>query len=264
MSSTETIRLNRYLAMCGLGSRRKCDELIAAGHIYCNGARVTELGTQVHPGVDRIEHMGNEIKQMRAREYYAYYKSRGVMVTAQDPEGRTTIYDALKESWHAAEYLRYAGRLDYQSEGLLLLTNDGDLIHALTHPRFHIKKIYHVKAERLLTADEIKRLSDGVESEDQLLSAASVVQLSVPDADRKQYWYEITLFEGKNRQIRRMFEALSVLVGRIRRVQFGSVALGTLQPGELRPLTSREIGSLQNTGYKVPPPKNKKVPQRPS
>jgi 23S rRNA pseudouridine2605 synthase len=251
-----TLRLNRFLAQCGLGSRRACDDIIAAGHIYCNGKRVATPGVQVHPGIDRIEYMGNIVKQLHALEYIAYYKPREVMVTTSDPEGRITIYDAIKSRGRSVDHLRYAGRLDYQSEGLLLLTNDGDLIHALTHPRFHLKKVYHVKAERCLTDDEIGALLDGVESEGQCLKAGAVKQLSLPDDDRKQFWYEIELFEGKNRQIRRMFEALSILVGRIRRVQFGSVVLGKLTPGEYRPLTEKEIASLKNTGFKIPRKKN--------
>jgi len=247
-----SVRLNRYLSMCGLGSRRKCDELIAAGHIFRNGERVTELGVQVIPGTDRIEYMGRILREMKAHEYFAYYKPREVMVTANDPQGRTTIYDALKKRVAEVNHLRYAGRLDYQSEGLILLTNDGELIHALTHPRFHIKKVYHVKVERLLDDNETRRLIDGVESEEQLLRAASVKQLSLTEEHRRQYWYEIELFEGKNRQLRRMFEGLNILVGRIRRVRFGSVQLAGLQPGEIRPLTERELGALRNTGYKIP------------
>jgi 23S rRNA pseudouridine2605 synthase len=246
------VRLNRFLAQCGLGSRRACDDIITAGHIYCNGKRVEAPGLQVHPDTDCIEYMGKIVRQLHALEYFAYYKPREVMVTANDPEGRVTIYDALRDNGRNIDHLRYTGRLDYQSEGLLLLTNDGDIIHALTHPRFHIKKVYYVKVERCLADTEIAALLDGVESEGQRLKAGSVKQLSLPDADRKQFWYEIELFEGKNRQIRRMFETISVLVGRIRRVRFGSVVLGNLTPGELRPLTEKEIASLKNTGFKIP------------
>lgn len=248
----DSIRLNRYLAQCGLGSRRACDEIVARGHIYKNGNKVIAPGIQVSP-VDRIEYMGKVLRPLHRHEYLAYYKPREVMVTALDPEGRVTVYDALSTgSGRDVSHLKYVGRLDYQSEGLLLLTNDGDLIHALTHPRFHIKKVYHVKLERCCTGEEIAALVDGVESEGQLLHAGSVKQLSHDEADRKQYWYEIELFEGKNRQIRRMFQALDILVGRIRRIQFGCVALGGMTSGDFRPLTEKEIAGLRNTGYKVP------------
>lgn len=254
--NSEAIRLNRYLAQCGLGSRRTCDDLIIAGHIFCNGKKVEGPGLQVHPDVDIVEYRGQKIERLHALQYFAYYKPREVMVTAQDPEGRPTIYDAILATGKNVAHMRYAGRLDFQSEGLLLLTNDGDIIHALTHPRFHIKKVYHVKVERMLTSDEVARLKAGIESEGQLLKAASVIRLSDDTEDRVQFWYEVELFEGKNRQIRRMFEALSVLVGRIRRVQFASIKLESLKPGELRPLTEREIGALRNTGYAVPKPKS--------
>ena len=244
------IRLNRFLAQCGLGSRRTCDDLISSGHIYCNGVAVVEMGLRVDPATDRIEYHGKQVRVLRGFEYVAYYKPREVMVTAQDPQGRTTIYEAIGAGGRDVLHLRYVGRLDYQSEGLLLLTNDGDLLHALTHPRFHVKKVYQVKAERLLTPAECAALTGGVESEGQLLRAGAVRQLSQPEGDRKQFWYEIDLYEGKNRQIRRMFEALPVLIGRLRRVQYGGVKLGVLQPGEIRPLTEKEIASLKNTGFK--------------
>ncbi|MBN1307044.1 MAG: rRNA pseudouridine synthase [Chitinispirillaceae bacterium] len=245
------IRLNRFLSQCGLGSRRACDELIAAGHIYRNGRPVDVMGTKIDPASDRIEYRGKQVHLVRPIEYLAYYKPREVVATAHDPEGRTTIYNALAVAGRDVRHLRYAGRLDYQSEGLLLLTNDGDLIHALTHPRFHIKKIYHVKVERRLASEEIAALRGGVMSEGQSLHAGSINELSEVEAGRRQYWYEIVLFEGKNRHLRRMFEALSLRVGRIRRVQFGPVKLGRLSPGAARPLTAREIAALKNSGYKA-------------
>jgi len=246
------VRLNRFLAQCGIGSRRACDELIASGHVYCNGVRVAEMGLKIDPVNDRIEYRGKEVRRIAASEYYAYYKPREVMVTAVDPEGRTTIYDALAKGGRDMRHLRYVGRLDYQSEGLLLLTNDGDVIHALTHPRFHIKKVYHLKAERRLTDDEIKTLLGGVESRGVRLTAGAVRPISMDGDGRKQYWYEIDLYEGKNRQLRRMFESISVLVGRLRRVQFGPIKLGSLCPGMVRPLTPREISALKHTGFRIP------------
>lgn len=248
-SDDSRMRLNRFLAQCGIGARRKCDELIASGHIYCNGVRVTEMGTRIDPAIDRIEYRGKVVKRIGVKEYWAWYKPRGVVVTANDPQERPTIYTELDKSGRDLRHLRYVGRLDFQSEGLLLLTNDGELIHALTHPRFKIKKTYQVKVERRLTADEITQLLRGVSSEGQLLRAGAVRLMTPPDADRIQYWYEIDLYEGKNRQLRRMFETLQVLVGRLRRVQFASVKIGTLKSGELRPLNPREISALKHSGY---------------
>ncbi|MCL2218788.1 MAG: rRNA pseudouridine synthase [Chitinispirillia bacterium] len=240
-------RINKYLAQCGLGARRKCDELVESGHIYVNGQKVTELGFKVNSKVDRVEYKGRQLRPIRKLEYYAYCKPREVMVTNKDPEGRLTIYEALRRDGLDADLLKYVGRLDYLSEGLLLLTNDGDLIHALTHPRFAIKKVYRVRIGRPLEPADIKKLIDGVESEGQLLRAASVDLINIKD---DQYWYEIALMEGKNRQIRRMLDGVGHEVRRLRRVAFGSVKLGDMKAGEYRELTPREIGGLKNAGFK--------------
>jgi len=242
------MRINKYLAQCGLGARRKCDELVESGHIFVNGKKITELGAKVDPDADKVEYKGKLLRPVRKLEYYAYCKPRGVMVTNSDPEGRPTIYEELRRSGLDADLLKYVGRLDYLSEGLLLLTNDGGLIHALTHPRFQIKKIYIVRTERPLGAGEIAKLRDGIESEGQLLRAASVSQV---DVKQNQHWYEIALLEGKNRQIRRMLESIGHEVRRLRRTAFGSVKLGEMKAGEYRKLTERELGGLKNAGYKT-------------
>jgi len=241
------VRINRYLAQCGLGARRKCDGIVEGGHIFVNGKKITELGVKVNPDTDKVEYKGNLLRPIRKLEYYAYCKPRGVMVTNSDPEGRPTIYEELRKNGLDADLLKYVGRLDYLSEGLLLLTNDGGLIHALTHPRFQIKKIYLVRTGRPIDAPDISRLRDGVESEGQLLRAASVVPV---DVKQGQYWYEIALLEGKNRQIRRMLEGIGHEVRRLRRVAFGSVKLGDMNAGEYRRLTERETGGLKNAGYR--------------
>ncbi len=249
--SVKRIRLNRYLAQCGSQSRRKADELIRGGHIYVNGQLVTELGVSVVPGVDIVEFHGKVIKPFHALEYYALNKPREVMVTKSDPEGRVTVYDVLSEAGINADHLKYVGRLDYQSEGLLLFTNDGDLIHAVTHPRYSIKKVYQVKVSRKLTVDEIALFRKGVESQGQLLRAGDVYEISEPLEDRKQFWYEIDLYEGKNRQVRRMMEAIGVQVGRLRRIRFGCVKLDDLVSGAVRRLTEKEISGLGAAGYAV-------------
>jgi len=246
----EMIRLNRYLATCGIGARRKCDELIAGGHVFVNGVKVNELGVKVNPESDIVEYRGKKVIPMKKLTYIAFNKPRGVMVTKTDPENRMTVFEALRNAGGDFDYLNYVGRLDFNSEGLLLLTNDGDLIHALTHPRYKIKKVYHVKLERELAKEEIKALLDGVESEGQLLHAGAIENVSENIDDRVQYWYEITLYEGKNRQIRRMLESIDVLISKLRRVQFASVRLENLPSGEYRHLTEKEIGALKNAGYK--------------
>lgn len=244
--SSEPIRINRYLAQCGLGARRKCDEIVVSGHIYVNGQKTTDLSTKIGDA-DKVEYKGKRLRPVKRLEYYAYCKPRGVMVTNSDPEGRPTIYETLRRDGLDADLLKYVGRLDYLSEGLLLLTNDGDLIHALTHPRFRIKKVYLVRTGRALESGEIEKLKSGVESEGQLLRAADVKKI---DVKPEQFWYEISLMEGKNRQIRRMLEGLGHEVRRLKRIAFGSVKLGDMNGGEFRHLTEREIGGLKNAGFK--------------
>jgi 23S rRNA pseudouridine2605 synthase len=243
------VRLNRYLAQCGLGSRRACDTIIAAGHVLVNGQPVRELGTKVNPGLDRIEYQGKTIGIIHPLQYFAYHKSRGHVVSNGDPEGRETIYDALKEIGFDAGHLKYVGRLDRNSEGLLILTNDGNLIHALTHPRFEVKKTYRVRIERPLASEDIDAMvKTGIESEGQVLHAGAVRFLA-ERSSADEVWYEVDLFEGKNRQIRRMFEARGHDVKRLKRIQYGVITLGELQRGRIRELSEREVKGLLNLGY---------------
>jgi 23S rRNA pseudouridine2605 synthase len=252
------MRINRYLAQCGLGSRRECDQLIVSRAIAINGTVVTELGIKIDPTKVTVEFRGKPVAKPKGLEYIAYHKSRGTIVTATDPQSRETIYDALRNEGLNADHLKYVGRLDRNSEGLLLLTNDGDLIHTLTHPRFEIKKTYQVKTEKPLElADAEKMINQGIESEGQLLHAGAIKTLAEKGGG-KESWYEVDLYEGKNRQIRRMFEALGYEVSRLKRIQFSVVTLGTLQRGKYRILQEREIKGLKNAGFKVKKRQQKK------
>ncbi|MGB7570011.1 MAG: pseudouridine synthase [Chitinivibrionales bacterium] len=244
----DLIRLNRFCARCGLGSRRSCDTLIASGKISVNGKRVTELGTKIDPVKDKIEYEGKILKPGSQYQYLAYHKTRGVMVTKSDPEGRATIYEALRIAGYDADGLNYVGRLDFNSEGLILLTNDGDLIHALTHPRYRIKKVYEVRTNKKLSAgDAQKMIDEGITSEDQVLHAGDIHEINTDI--HGEHWYEIVLYEGKQRQVRRMFEALGYQVIRLKRNQFASVKLGLLPLGAYRPLSEKEISALLSAGW---------------
>lgn len=239
------IRLNRYLASTGIGSRRECDTLIEKRLVSVNGKIVDELGVKVDPARDVICFSGNVVKPAAQKIYIAYHKQPGTVVTADDPEGRPTVYDELVKKGVDITALKYVGRLDMFSEGLLLFTNDGDLVHALTHPRFHIKKVYEVKTDKPITPTDIEKLTGpGVESEGQILHAGSVRQLETPAG-----FTEIVLYEGKNRQIRRMLEVLGYKVLRLVRTQFSSVKLRDLPAGEVRSLSEREVASLASRGY---------------
>lgn len=250
-NNRKEIRLNRYLAQCGLGSRRECDSLISTGKIFINGEKLTELGIQIDPDNVIIEYKGKVVKEIKRLEYIAYHKSRGTMVTARDPQGRTTIYEAIKKRGFNTDHLKYIGRLDRNSEGLLLLTNDGDMIHALTHPRFHIKKVYQVKINKHLREEDAETMvTSGVTSEGQQLRAGAISTIHAK-TNKKEYWYEVDLYEGKNRQIRRMFECLGYEVIRLKRTQFSVIKLGDLKRGMYRYLDKREIKALKNRGYRV-------------
>jgi len=245
------IRLNRFLAQCGLGSRRSCERLITAGRIYVNGVKADSLGTTLDPATDRVEYRGAVLKQVRELEYLAYHKPRGVVVTRTDPHETETMYDVVRrETGRDIAHLRYVGRLDRDSEGLLLLTNDGDLIHALTHPRYHVKKVYLVQTAAELAPDRLQAMVEqGVESEGVVLRAGAIRRLPLETADDRRPWYEFELYEGKKRQIRRMVAGAGGRVTRLCRVRFSCVKLDDLPAGALRPLSSREVAGLRATGF---------------
>lgn len=245
------IRLNRYLAQCGIGSRRECDALIAQGKIFINGTKVTLLGTKIIPNSVMIEYQGKGIKRQLKLEYLVYHKAKGTIVSKNDPQGRETIFTALKKGGFNAEHLNYVGRLDRNSEGLLLLTNDGEMIHALTHPRYHIKKVYRVRINTRLEPNQLKDLiRQGIVSEGQNLRVSAICELTGKHKP-EGIWYEIVLHEGKNRQIRRIFEYLGYRIIRLKRVQFSAVKLANLKRGAFRSLTDQEIKALKSKGYPI-------------
>ena len=241
-------RLNKYLAKCGFGSRRFCDTIIDEGRVKINDQTV-EKGQKVDTENDIVTVDGKDVKPTAAYEYYLYHKKTGTIVSKNDPHNPYTIYDALKEVGLDAEHLHYVGRLDKDSEGALLLTNDGDLIHAITHPRFHIKKTYWVEVAHKVKEQNLKLLvDDGVMSEEQLLHAGAVRDKGELNG---YYCYEVDLYEGKNRQVRRLFAAIGHEVVRLKRTQFANITLRDLPAGAFRKLEEREIKGLLGKGFKV-------------
>lgn len=255
----ELIRLNKYLASCGLGSRRQCDQYIQEGLIQINGEIVT-LGGKVS-GDEEITFRGEPVSPAKPKEYYLYHKPAGCLCTAKDTHGRATIYDVLKEKGLDAPYLKYVGRLDMESEGALVLTNDGDLVHAVTHPKFHIKKVYLVLVKREVSPLNLtKMVEDGVVSEGDVLHAGAV---RFKKKSNEGFWYEVDLYEGKNRQVRRLFGELGHEVVRLIRTQFANLKLRELAYGDVRELQEREIKGLQGKGYDVPKKRQGKGKKRP-
>jgi len=231
-------RLQKVLAQAGIASRRSAERLIVAGRVTVNGAVVATLGTKVDPEHDAIKVDGKRIgARPSGRTYLALNKPREVVTTLSDPEGRTTVKDYLR-GIKARVYP--VGRLDYHSEGLLLLTDDGTLARELMHPSRGVEKTYLAKVKGLPDRDVLARLARGIPLDGKRTGPARVRVTRGGDNS----WIEITIGEGRNRQVRRMLQAVGHPVQRLRRVAYGGVILGRLPVGHLRPLLDAEVASL--------------------
>jgi 23S rRNA pseudouridine2605 synthase len=228
------VRLQKYLAQAGVASRRASEDLIAAGRVRVNGATVTEPGTRVDPAGDVVEVDGRRVRPARTA-WFALHKPRGYVSTRRDPQGRPTLYELLPRDLHA---LFYVGRLDLDSEGLILLTNDGDAAHRLLHPRFGIEREYEVELAEPMDDTALRRLRRGVVLDDGPARAERVTRLSPRRVS-------VTLREGRKREVRRMMGAVGHEVVRLRRVRYGPIRLGALAPGRWRELTEVERASVR-------------------
>ena len=233
------MRLQKYLASCGVASRRNAEKLIADGRITVNGVTVTEPGTQVDGLTDTVAVDGVTVRPEAEKCYIAYNKPVGEISSARDPEGRATVLDRFRDY---PVRLFPVGRLDYDSEGLLLLTNDGDLMNRLLHPSFEIPKSYLTRVSNAVTDEEIRTLRKGVLI-DGRMTAPAEVRLIRHDAFSTELL--ITIHEGRNRQVRKMIAAIGRQVVRLQRVRFGPVLLGDLPSGMWRKLTDEEIAKLK-------------------
>lgn len=233
-------RLQKVIARSGLTSRRKAEQLIASGKVKVNNQVVTTLGTKVS-AQDEIEVDGVPIEK-EAHVYYMLYKPRGIISSAKDDKGRKTVLDFFPE---VEERIYPVGRLDYDSSGLILLTNDGDLANTLMHPSHGVEKVYVAKLKGIPSKQELAKLRKGVTADRELLKAA---RYNILSADRKKdtMILELTLVEGKNRHVRRMMEALGYPVQKLKRERYGFLTLDGLSPGEKRPLTPKEVKQLKN------------------
>jgi 23S rRNA pseudouridine2605 synthase len=235
----EKIRLNRYIASSGICSRRDADELITRGVVEINGVKTTELGTQVNPG-DQVKVNGKTIKNER-KVYILLNKPKDTLTTTDDPEGRRTVLDLVQNA--TSERIFPVGRLDRNTTGVLLLTNDGDLASKLTHPKYKVKKIYEVRTAQNVTEDMMTKLVTGIELEDGLMQFDSVSFLD--PASKKDLVVEI--HSGKNRIVRRMFEHLGIEIIKLDRTYFAGLTKKTLARGKWRLMTPKEVGWLKMT-----------------
>ncbi len=234
------MRLQRYLAAGGVASRRRSEELIVAGLVRVNGRVARELGTTVAPG-DVVEYGGRIIEPAAEASYLVMNKPLGVVTTMHDPEGRRTIADVLRRG-NVARRVVPVGRLDYDTSGVLLLTDDGALAHVLMHPRYGVEKMYRATVRGRLSPDAVAALQRGVRLDD---GRAEPAQLRVVATRRDRSVIDITIHEGRNRQVRRMFEELGRPVLELTRLRFGPLALGDLPAGAIRAATSRELAALR-------------------
>jgi 23S rRNA pseudouridine2605 synthase len=235
-------RLQKIISRAGLASRREAERWIVEGRVSVNGSVIRKLGTQADPVKDSIKVDGKRIKPAVAPLYYAFHKPPGVITTLNDPEHRPDLTPYLARLGEKKRVFP-VGRLDYNTTGLLLLTNDGDLALRLAHPRFGVKKLYHVKLSACPTEEDFAWLRKGIRLDDGMTAPA---RARVIDKLKKNAWVEIEVHEGRKREVRRMFEALGYFVEKLIRVRVGSVSLGPLPQGELRPLSRDEIQSLKS------------------
>jgi 23S rRNA pseudouridine2605 synthase len=239
-------RLNKFLAHAGVGSRRHCDELIARGRVMVDGQVVRDLATRVDPEQNTVAVDGQPLKVERPA-YWLLYKPRGVLCTNHDPAGRPLAIDLIP---HVPQRVYTVGRLDEDSEGLLLMTNDGELAHHLMHPRFGVEKTYLVQVAGRPGREDVEQLLKGVWLSDGHVRARRVKRLR---SQGESTWLEVVLSEGKNREVRRMLARLGHKVLRLRRTAIGPVGLQGLRPGKSRPLHVEEVNRLRRAAARPGP-----------
>jgi 23S rRNA pseudouridine2605 synthase len=245
-------RLQKIISAAGITSRRASETLISNGQVAVNGIVVTELGSKADPAKDTITVDGKALKINAQRLYILLNKPPGYITALKDGQGRPLVTDLLKD---VPDRVYPVGRLDYNTEGLLLLTNDGEWANRLMHPRHEIEKEYHVRVRGKVIDQQLKRMAEGVELEDGMTAPAVV---NLVKSGEQNDWISVAIHEGRNRQVRRMCEAVSLSVVRLKRIRYGSLDLGTIRAGHFRYLTDAEVRELAGDPSKSPsavPPK---------
>ncbi len=237
----EEVRLQKYLANCGIASRRKAEELITSGKISVNGKVVTELGTKIKANIDKVLYNGKEVKEESKYVYILLNKPIGYVTTAKDQFGRDSVMDLVK----VKERVVPVGRLDMYTSGALILTNDGDFVYQVTHPKHEIEKTYTVTIKGIVTKEEVEKLRNGVNIDEYITKEAKVKILKT-DEEKNQSRLEITIHEGKNRQVRKMCEAIGHKVLALHRSKIAGIGVKDLKLGKWRYLSNQEVNKILN------------------
>lgn len=235
------VRLQKYLADCGIASRRKCEELILQGKVEVNNKKVTELGTKINPQKDQVKYDGKIVEEENDKVYILLNKPIGYVTTVKDQFSRDTVLDLVKVNKRIVP----VGRLDMYTSGALILTNDGEFVNKLTHPKNEITKTYNVTVVGVVTKEEVKKLEEGVIIDDYKTKPAKVKILKI-DEQKNLSRLQIVIHEGKNRQIRKMCEAIGKKVLALHRSKIGNIEVKDLKLGTWRYLTSKEVKMLTN------------------
>lgn len=239
----EDMRLQKFLALSGVASRRKCEELILEGKVEVNGKVVSVLGTKVNPKTDMVQCNGKKITLEEEKIYILLNKPIGYITTAKEQFGRDKVLDLVKIDKRIVP----VGRLDMYTSGALILTNDGDFVNKLTHPKNEINKTYNVTLRGVINKEEIKKLSDGVKIDDNYITKPAKVKILKIDEDKNISRIQIVIHEGKNRQVRKMCEAIGKKVIALHRSKIGNLDVKDLKIGEWRYLSSKEIKEIIKT-----------------
>ncbi len=239
----DEVRLQKFLASCGIASRRKCEELILAGKVEVNGKVVNELGTKVNIQKDEVKYNGKIIKPEEEKIYILLNKPIGYVTTVKEQFGRDKVTDLVKQNKRIVP----VGRLDMYTSGALILTNDGELVNKLTHPKNEINKTYNVTVAGIVTEQDIENLKSGVEIDNSYITKPAKVKILKIDNEKNISRVQITIHEGKNRQIRKMCQAINKRVLALHRSKIGNIEVRDLKLGTWRYLTKKEVNELKHS-----------------